>query len=94
MTPVLSRGVAARLDPFMPFADGICFDDCFALAAGTVAMLRGRGLVWLTRLCIDNPGEEYRYPAGYVIAADRRDAELIADARGLGETVLGCWEAS
>ncbi|QIB34772.1 hypothetical protein [Ancylobacter pratisalsi] len=81
-----------HLSHTLPFADGICFDDCHGLAPATVRLLRARGLVWLTRVRIDNPGEEYVYRGGYVVAADRESAERIADARGLDETVLGCWE--
>lgn len=83
-----------RLDGRMPYADGICYDDCHGMPPKTIRLLRIRGLVWLTQLCIDNAGEEYRHLAGYVVAADLTTAERIADARGLGEVVVGRWEVS
>lgn len=76
-----------------PFIDGISCDDTHGLPPSVVALFRRRGLVWLTKICIDNPGEEYRRPGGYIVAATLAEAERIAFGRGLDEEVIGLFAA-
>lgn len=69
-----------------PFADGICFDDTWAMQLGPSAVqtLAARGLVYLTEF--EAGGVTW---GGKVVAASEQQAAAIADARGLGETVTG-----
>ncbi|MGD9866715.1 MAG: hypothetical protein AB7U38_01815 [Hyphomicrobiales bacterium] len=69
-----------------PFADGICFDDTWAmqLKPAAVQTLCARGLVFLTEF--EAGGVTW---GGKVIASAFDTAREIADARGLGETVTG-----
>ncbi len=67
-----------------PEADGICFSDIFPLDEGTQRMLMARELVFLTEFHSHN--QTY---GGNVIAKSWEAAEEIADARGLGEKVIG-----
>lgn len=73
-----------HVDLGAPIADGICFDDLHGLPASIARSLTARGLVWLTRF---RDGDFHG--GGTVIAADAHQAARIADARGLGETIVG-----
>jgi hypothetical protein len=71
-----------------PEIDGISYDDMWKVSDhATRALLCARDLVWMTHL--EHDGIEF---AGTVIAKDRTEAEKIADARGLGETVQGLYK--
>lgn len=72
------------IDPFAPIADGIQFDDLFAVPRSLSAKLIGRGLVWATTFSAG--GKTF---GGSVIASSEAQAAAIAFARGLGEVVTG-----
>lgn len=72
------------IHPRQPMADGIFFDDTYFVEPGTRRELAARGLVWLTSF--EANGKAY---GGRVIAANEPAAAAIADARGLGEIVIG-----
>lgn len=70
--------------PTLPLADGIPFDDAGCFQPHQLGLLIARGLVWCT--AFEANGTNY---AGTVIAASREAAAAIADARGLGEHIVG-----
>lgn len=72
------------IDPFAPIADGIMFDDLFAVPRSLAAKLIGRGLVWATTFT--DGGKTF---GGTVIAKSEEAAAGIAFSRGLGEVVTG-----
>lgn len=72
------------IDPFAPIADGIVFDDLFAVPRSFSTKLIARGLVWATTF--SEGGKTF---GGTVIAGSEAQAAGIAFARGLGEVVTG-----
>ena len=73
-----------RIDRVAPVADGICFDDLYAFTEDAALVLTARGLVWATIFGVGD-----RTYCGTVIAKNWNAAAEIADARGLGEVVVG-----
>lgn len=73
-----------RLTPGRPIADGIRFCEMTLFEEPIQAMLAARGLIWLT-----DWEDGTMEMGGSVIAASRDQAAAIADARGLGERVVG-----
>lgn len=71
----------------VPRADGILYDELWPIShLPTRAALIARKLVWETEFIV---GEDTF--CGTVIAATLGEADAIADARGLGEKVIGYW---
>lgn len=70
--------------PTLPLADGIPFNDAERFLSHQLGLLIARGLVWCT--AFEANGKSY---SGTVIAANREAAAAIADARGLGEHIVG-----
>lgn len=73
-----------QFTPGQPIADGIRYDDITLFNEQQQRMLVGRGMVWLTSF--DGDGMAM---GGTVVAGSREQADEIADARGLGETIDG-----
>jgi hypothetical protein len=77
--------VSYHLEPMQPILDGILYDDMWHIKdSDTRQRMIARGVVWGTTFEIE--GTLF---AGSVIASGKEEAEKIADARGLGETVDG-----
>lgn len=73
-----------RVDPDAPIANGRPFDVAAFAPGWLTAELIYSGLLFATEFQV--AGGRY---AGQVIARDWRTAQQLADARGLGETVVG-----
>jgi hypothetical protein len=67
--------------------DGIHYADLQHVEESFREGMCARGVVWETEFTLD--GIEY---CGNVIAANQTEAVKIADARGLGEKVIGPWQ--
>jgi hypothetical protein len=70
-----------------PWIDGVLYDDMWPITdPETRRIMVARRVAWETEFTFD--GVDF---AGCVIAASRGEAEIISDARGLGEKVIGVW---
>lgn len=76
--------VAVQVDPVRHLADGILYCDVYMSRWDILDAVIARGLLWRTAFSVGG-----RVLHGSVIAASWKKADEIADARGLGEVVVG-----
>ncbi|WP_141694050.1 hypothetical protein [Rhizobium lusitanum] len=81
-----SSATAMRLDPLIPKADGILFDDTLGFTPDQIQLLKARRMLFTTRFR-DEEGD--RWFRGVIIAAAIDAARAVAFGRGLDEVVLG-----